>query len=219
MQAAPYDFLEADSELSQEQVDTARAQMGMWTSEGCYPLLPYSSIVLEAVPEQHGQGGKAAAQTRQVTAHSLVTRFLSLLDDSVQPCKPSCNTKIYSAMVDTIRFFMVQTTRCAHVQGHVKQSRGVFSDPKVSSLLAYCRSNRAGQGAMQSQGMSRGSPAADALQRAVTASQPEISSPPAQVTVRYLTSTYLSRFKLSQKTCYRWCVLLPLGPLPVTFRL
>jgi len=76
MQAAPYDFLEADDELSQDQVDTARAQMGMWTSEGCYPLLPYSSVVLEAVPEQQTQNGRAraASQTRQVQNHSAVHR-------------------------------------------------------------------------------------------------------------------------------------------------
>ena len=67
MQAAPYDFLQVDEDLSQGQLDSARAQMGMWTSEGCYPLLPYSSIVLEAVPEQQSQKGKppAAAQSRQ----------------------------------------------------------------------------------------------------------------------------------------------------------
>ena len=78
MQVAPYGFLEADGELDQEQVDTARAQTGMWTSEGCYPLLPYSSIVLEAVPEQQGPGGstRAAAQTRQVLANSLFTTLL-----------------------------------------------------------------------------------------------------------------------------------------------
>ena len=78
MQAAPYDFLEADDELSQDQVDTARAQMGMWTSEGCYPLLPYSSVVLEAVPEQQTQNGRAraASQTRQVQNQSVVHRQL-----------------------------------------------------------------------------------------------------------------------------------------------
>lgn len=67
MQVAPYDFLLVDDDLSQEQLDSARAQMAMWTSEGCYPLLPYSSIVLEAVPEQQSQSGRpaAAAQSRQ----------------------------------------------------------------------------------------------------------------------------------------------------------
>lgn len=66
VQAAPYDFLHVDDDLSQEQLDSARAQMAMWTSEGCYPLLPYSSIVLEAVPEQQSQTGRpvAAAQSR-----------------------------------------------------------------------------------------------------------------------------------------------------------
>ena len=74
MQAAPYDFLQVDEDLSQEQLDSARAQMGMWTSEGCYPLLPYSSIVLEAVPEQQSQKGKppAAAQSRQAPLPSHV---------------------------------------------------------------------------------------------------------------------------------------------------
>jgi hypothetical protein len=74
MQAAPYDFLEADNELTQDQVDTARAQMSMWTSEGCYPLLPYSSVVLEAVPELQTQNGRAraASQTRQVQNHSVI---------------------------------------------------------------------------------------------------------------------------------------------------
>ncbi|DBB07506.1 TPA: Iron-sulfur assembly protein 1 [Trebouxia sp. C0006] len=105
--AAPYDFLEADHDLSPDQVDTARAQMSMWTSEGCYPLLPYSSVVLEAVPEQQSQTGRARAASQT-------------------------------------------------------------------------RNSRAGQTAMQSPGMSRGSPESDALQHAVTSSQPEISSPPAQ---------------------------------------
>lgn len=75
MQAAPYDFLHVDEDLSQEQLDSARAQMGMWTSEGCYPLLPYSSIVLEAMPEQHSNRGKppAAAQSRQALLLHMVT--------------------------------------------------------------------------------------------------------------------------------------------------
>ena len=83
VQAAPYDFLQVDEDLSQEQLDSARAQMGMWTSEGCYPLLPYSSIVLEAVPEQQSQKGKppAAAQSRQapLPLHS---------DENLQSCLP-----------------------------------------------------------------------------------------------------------------------------------
>ena len=67
MQAAPYDFLEADDQLSLEQLECARAQMGMWTCEGCYPLLPYSSILLEAVPQQQPSKGKSTAvpQTKQ----------------------------------------------------------------------------------------------------------------------------------------------------------
>ncbi len=51
---------------------------------------------------------------------------------------------------------------------------------KCAKCLIY-RNSRAGQPAMQSPGMSRGSPESNALQHAVTSSQPEISSPPAQV--------------------------------------
>ena len=51
VQAAPYDFLRVDEELSQQELDCALAQTALWTAEGSYPLLPYSSIVLEAVAE------------------------------------------------------------------------------------------------------------------------------------------------------------------------
>lgn len=81
MQAAPYDFLEVDEALSQEQMDSARAQMSMWTSEGCYPLLPYSSIVLEAVPEQQLQTGRpsAAAKRQASPLHADCTGCLAEL--------------------------------------------------------------------------------------------------------------------------------------------
>jgi len=37
--------------LSKEDVQRARAASCMWTADFKYPMLPYSSIVLEAVPE------------------------------------------------------------------------------------------------------------------------------------------------------------------------
>ena len=81
MQAAPYDFLAVDDALTQDQLDSAKAQMGMWTSEGCYPLLPYSSIVLEAVPDQQSQNGRprAAARTRQAPCSVLLIEKLIVL--------------------------------------------------------------------------------------------------------------------------------------------
>lgn len=79
MQAAPYDFLHVDDDLSQDQLDSARAQMGMWTSEGCYPLLPYSSIVLEAVPEQQSQTGRPAAATQSRQERLLLTIVMKLV--------------------------------------------------------------------------------------------------------------------------------------------
>ena len=76
MQVAPYDFLHVDDDLSQEQLESARAQMGMWTSEGCYPLLPYSSIVLEAVPEQQSQSGRPAAAAKSRQEHLLLPSLM-----------------------------------------------------------------------------------------------------------------------------------------------
>ena len=76
MQVAPYDFLHVDDDLSQEQLESARAQMGMWTSEGCYPLLPYSSIVLEAMPEQQSQYGRPAAVAQSRQEHLLLMSLI-----------------------------------------------------------------------------------------------------------------------------------------------
>jgi len=48
---APYDFLRVDEVLSADEVQRARAASLMWTADFKYPMLPWSSIVLEAVPE------------------------------------------------------------------------------------------------------------------------------------------------------------------------
>ena len=53
MQAAPFDFLRADEDLSQQELECALSQTALWTAEGSYPLLPYSSIILEAIAEPH----------------------------------------------------------------------------------------------------------------------------------------------------------------------
>jgi isoamylase len=49
---APYDILIPDEELSAADVNEARAVSAMWTAEHAYPLLPWSCIVLESVPEE-----------------------------------------------------------------------------------------------------------------------------------------------------------------------
>lgn len=49
--AAPFDFLAADDRLSEDDVATARAALDMWTSEHAYPMLPWTCIVLESVPQ------------------------------------------------------------------------------------------------------------------------------------------------------------------------
>jgi isoamylase len=48
---APFDVLVADDQLPEEEVAAQRASMDMWKLEHCYPMLPWSSVVLESVPE------------------------------------------------------------------------------------------------------------------------------------------------------------------------
>ncbi len=46
--------------LSEADITEARAAMSMWTAERTYPLLPWSCIVLEAVPEERTNVKRAA---------------------------------------------------------------------------------------------------------------------------------------------------------------
>lgn len=48
--SAPYDILVADERLPATEVEAARAAAAMWTNEHAYPILPWSSIVLESIP-------------------------------------------------------------------------------------------------------------------------------------------------------------------------
>ena len=48
---APYDALIADEALSEERLRTALGAAAMWTTSHAVPLLPYSCVVLESVPE------------------------------------------------------------------------------------------------------------------------------------------------------------------------
>eukprot|EP00798_Chlamydomonas_sp_ICE-L_P030104 gene30104-35072_t len=48
---APYDFLVVDDELSEEDVESARMSQAMWTGSSQMPMMPWSVIVMESVPE------------------------------------------------------------------------------------------------------------------------------------------------------------------------
>ena len=61
-----------------------------------------------------------------------------------------------------------------------------YTGAKMVYLHTFCRVNRSEQAQTQTQGMTKGSPDASALQHAVTSSQPEISSSPAQVKAQNL---------------------------------
>eukprot|EP00891_Asterochloris_glomerata_P003947 jgi/Astpho2/3947/e_gw1.00063.17.1_t len=60
--AAPYDFLQADEVLSENQIQDTRALASVWTADGMYALLPRSSIILEAVPVEAAVAQPAAQQ-------------------------------------------------------------------------------------------------------------------------------------------------------------
>ena len=51
LQPAPLDVLKADEALAPEAVAAAHSATSMWTLEHSYPMLPYSSIVLESVDQ------------------------------------------------------------------------------------------------------------------------------------------------------------------------
>lgn len=64
-QVAPFDVLVADERLPEEEVAAQRASMEMWKLSHCYPMLPWSCIVMESVAEldipgmpQHRKKGK-----------------------------------------------------------------------------------------------------------------------------------------------------------------
>lgn len=81
---APYDVLVADEVLSEGEVAAAHAAMGMWTLASAAPLLPWSCIVLESVPEgaaaarpsaaAAGEEGEAAAAYEAALAENLALR-------------------------------------------------------------------------------------------------------------------------------------------------
>ena len=52
VQVAPFDFLVEDEVLSAEEIAQERREASMWLGDGVYALLPYSSLILEAVPHQ-----------------------------------------------------------------------------------------------------------------------------------------------------------------------
>lgn len=53
---APFDILMPDEELSPEEVKQAQLAASMWTGANFYHLLPWSTVVLESVPEQEVGG-------------------------------------------------------------------------------------------------------------------------------------------------------------------
>ena len=65
-QAAPYDVLRADESLSQEELTTALGVSSMWTAAHAYPLLPYSCVIMESIPESEAVMGVSPRQQAAV---------------------------------------------------------------------------------------------------------------------------------------------------------
>ena len=89
-QAAPYDVLIADEALSHERLHTALGAAAMWTTSHCMPLLPYSCVVLESVPEAEARARmpppwNTTSQASQVRAAVLSTSALRFTCSSPKP--------------------------------------------------------------------------------------------------------------------------------------
>jgi hypothetical protein len=60
-QEAPYDWLEEDSALSAAALADAHAAAAPWLDGGMYALLPYSCLLLTAVPAPPAHAAERAA--------------------------------------------------------------------------------------------------------------------------------------------------------------
>eukprot|EP01026_Neomeris_dumetosa_P078831 TRINITY_DN855_c0_g1_i4.p1 TRINITY_DN855_c0_g1~~TRINITY_DN855_c0_g1_i4.p1 ORF type:complete len:273 (+),score=35.70 TRINITY_DN855_c0_g1_i4:90-908(+) len=48
---APFDFLQEDASLSKEEIQQVYYNVSMWTDNDSYPMLPWSAIMLESIPQ------------------------------------------------------------------------------------------------------------------------------------------------------------------------
>ena len=75
LQIAPFDFLVPDEVLSEEEVATARQKVSMWLSDGMYAMLPYSSLLLESVPDLDTMPTSRRATAFSAAAPAVTARF------------------------------------------------------------------------------------------------------------------------------------------------
>lgn len=61
-------MLRADEALSQEELTTALGVSSMWTAAHAYPLLPYSCVIMESIPESEAVIGIASRQPTEKKA-------------------------------------------------------------------------------------------------------------------------------------------------------
>ena len=59
-------MLRADESLSQEELTTALGVSSMWTAAHAYPLLPYSCVIMESIPESEAVMGVSPRQQAAV---------------------------------------------------------------------------------------------------------------------------------------------------------
>ena len=74
MKVAPYDFLQADEQLSKEEMHAVQKDSHLWVADGLYPLLPWSCCVLNSVPWDTAPTPRAVLQC---AAHQQVRKVFS----------------------------------------------------------------------------------------------------------------------------------------------
>ncbi len=69
-------MLIADEALPAEQLRTALGAAAMWTTSHCMPLLPYSCVVLESVPEAEARAHMPSPWQASAVQPSKVLRLV-----------------------------------------------------------------------------------------------------------------------------------------------
>ncbi|EIE26827.1 glycoside hydrolase [Coccomyxa subellipsoidea C-169] len=120
-QIAPFDFLVPDEILSEEEVATARQKVSMWLSDGMYAMLPYSSLLLESVPDLDTMPTSRRATAFSAAAPAVTARSNGKAGSGVPP----------------------QTTTAAASSPPPSFSQGPQSGPSTDSVVSAAGSSKA----------------------------------------------------------------------------
>ena len=96
MKVAPYDFLQADEQLSKEEMHAVQKDSHLWVADGLYPLLPWSCCVLDSVPWDTAPSHAPYSSVLPISRYAKVLRSCScwvplFAQTSLSACKFAFN--------------------------------------------------------------------------------------------------------------------------------